>query len=247
MHTFFKLAIVQTRLYLREPMAVFFTLLMGPMLLVMMGCIFGSAPRPELNGLSQMDISVPSYMALVIGITGLTSIPVILTTRRETGALRRLSATPLRPLTYFLADALAPFLVILCSTALLILLGFLIYHVRFEGQWPSVAAGVILYTASCFALGYALAGMLPNARLATVLGNAIIIPMNIFSGALMPIELMPQGIQHFANFLPLTHGVSLLRGLWLGEPWSAHLLEVAVLGGMLVVGLVVAALTFKWE
>ncbi len=247
MRNFFKLAVVQTRLYLREPMAVFFTLLMGPMLLVMMGFIFGSAPRPELNGLSQMDISVPSYMALIIGITGLTSIPVMLTTRRETGVLRRLSATPLRPLTFFLADALAPFLVILCSVALLILLGFLIYHVHFEGQWPGVAAGVILYTLSCFALGYALAGILPNARLATVLGNAIIIPMNIFSGALMPIELMPQGIQHFANFLPLTHGVSLLRGLWFGEPWSAHLLEVAVLGGMLVVGLVVAALTFKWE
>ncbi len=247
MRTFFKLAIVQTKLYLREPLAVFFTLFMGPMLLVTMGFIFGSAPRPELNGLSQMDISVPSYMALIIGITGLTAIPVMVTTRRETGVLRRLSATPLRPLTYFLADALAPFVVTLCSAALLILLGFLVYHVRFEGQWSSFAAGVILYTGSCYSLGYALAGILPNARLAAVLGNAIIIPMNIFSGALMPIELMPQGIQKFANFLPLTHGVSLLRGLWLGEAWNAHLLEVAVLGGMLVVGAGVVILTFKWE
>ncbi len=247
MRAFFKLAIVQTRLYLREPMAVFFTLVMGPMLLVMMGFIFGSAPRPELNGLSQMHISVPSYMALIIGITGLTSIPVMLTTRREAGVLRRLSATPLRPLTYFLADALAPFVVSLCSAALLILLGFLVYHVRFEGQWLSISAGIFLYAAACFSLGYALAGLLPNARLATVLGNAIIIPMNIFSGALMPIELMPQGIQKFANFLPFTHGVSLLRGLWFGEAWSSHMLEVTILGGILVVGLGVVGLTFKWE
>ncbi len=247
MHTFLKMAIVQTKLYLREPMALFFSLFMGPMLLVTMGFIFGSAPRPELNGMSQMDISVPSYMALIIGITGLTSIPVMLATRRETGVLRRLSATPLRPLTYFLADALAPFLVVLCSAALLVGLGFLVYHVRFAGQWPSFAAGVSLYAAACFALGYALAGILPNARLAAVLGNAIIIPMNIFSGALMPIELMPQGIQNFASFLPFTHGVSLLRALWFGEAWGAHLLEAAVLGGMLVVGMGVVALTFKWE
>ncbi len=247
MHTFVKLAIVQTKLYLREPMAVFFTLLFGPLLLVMMGFIFGNAPQAALNGLSQMDIAVPSYMALIIGITGLTSIPVILTTRREVGVLRRLSATPLRPLTYFLADILAPFLVTLASAGLLVLLGFLVYHVRFEGQWLSVAAGTCLCTAAFFSLGYALAAILPNARLATVLGNAVIIPMNIFSGALMPIEMMPPGVQQVTTFLPLTHGVALLRGLWFGEAWGAHLPEVAVLGGLFVLGLVIVALTFKWE
>ncbi len=244
---FLKLAIVQTKLYLREPMALFFTLFMGPMLLVIMGFVFGNAPQAILNGLGQMDISVPSYIALIIGITGLTAIPVMLTTRRETGVLRRLSVTPLKPVTYFLADVLAPFLVTLCSASLLIGLGFLIYHVHFEGQWLSVAAGISLYSASCFSFGYALAGIIPNARLAAVLGNAIIIPMNIFSGALMPIEVMPPGIQKFASFIPLTHGVSLLRGLWFGDAWGAHLLEVAVLGGLLVVGIAVVALTFKWE
>ncbi len=247
MNAFVKLAIVQTKLYLREPLALFFTLLFGPLLLVMMGFIFGTTPRPELNGLSQMDVSVPSYIALIIGITGLTAVPVMLTTRRETGVLRRLSTTPLRPLTYFLADVLAPFLVILASVALMILLGFLVYRVRFEGQWLSLAAGITLYVASCFSLGYAMAAVIPNARLATVLGNAVIIPLNIFSGALMPIELMPKGIQNFANFLPLTHGVNLLRGLWFGEAWGAHLLEVAVLGGMLVVGMAVVRFTFRWE
>lgn len=247
MYAFVKLAIVQTKLYLREPMAVFFTLLFGPLLLVMMGFIFGNAPQAALNDLSQMDIAVPSYMALIIGITGLTSIPVMLTTRREMGVLRRLSATPLRPLTYFLADVLAPFLVTLASAGLLVLLGFLVYHVRFEGQWLSVAAGTCLCIASFFSLGYALAGILPNARLATVLGNAVIIPMNIFSGALMPIEMMPPGVQQVTTFLPLTHGVALLRGLWFGETWGAHLLEVAVLGGLLVLGMVVVGLTFKWE
>ncbi len=247
MYAFRKLSINQTKLYLREPMAIFFTLLLGPMLLVLMSFIFGKTPQPQLNGLSQMDISVPCYIALIIGITTLTAVPVTAATRRETGVLRRFSATPLRPLAYFLSDILAPFLVALAGVLLLILLGLSVYHVRFAGSWPSLVAGICLSAASFFALGYAIAGVVPNVRAAIVFGNAIVIPMNLLSGALIPLEVLPPEVKNIARFLPLTHVVTLLRGLWFGEPWRDHLLEVAVLTGVLIVGMVVVALTFRWE
>lgn len=247
MYAFGKLSMIQTKLYVREPMAIFFTLLLGPLMLVLMSFIFGNTPRPELNGLSQMDISVPSYIALIIGITALTTVPVTAATRRDMGVLRRFSATPLRPLVYFLADIVAPLLVSLAGIFLLVLMGLLIYHVRFEGSWFSLIAGMCLSTASFFALGYAIAGIVPNVRLAIVFGNAVVIPMNLLSGALIPLEVLPEGVKNIARFLPLTHVVTLMRGLWFGEAWGAHLLEVAVLIGLLIVGMVVIALTFKWE
>lgn len=247
MNAFAKLATLQTRLYLREPIAVFFTLLYGPFMLVIMGIIFGSAPRPELNGLSQMDISVPAYMALIIGITGLTAVPINAATRRETGVLRRFAATPLRPLVYFLADILAPLLVTLLGILFLLLLGLFVYHVRFHGQWLSLVAGILLSMLAFFSVGYAIAGVVPSARVAIVLGNVLIIPMAVFSGAFMPLEIMPETVQAISRFMPLTHVVNLLRGLWLGAPWSSLLLEVAVLVALLVLGMLVVALTFKWE
>jgi ABC-2 type transport system permease protein len=179
MRTFMKLAVVQTKLYLREPMAVFFTLLFGPLMLIMMGFIFGSKPQEVLNGLSQMDISVPAYIALIVGITGLMSIPIGTTLRRESGVLRRFSATPLKPLIYFLTDILAPFLVNLMGVALLISMGLFIYKVRFVGNWLSLFAGVCLCTLSFFTLGYAMAGLFKSARVYTVLGNVIIIPITV--------------------------------------------------------------------
>ena len=247
MRAFGKLAIMQTKLYLREPMSLFFTLLFGPMLLVIMGLIFGDTPQSVLNGLSQMDISVPAYIALIVGITGLTSVPIGAVTRRETGVLRRFSATPLKPLTYFLADILAPFLVTLMGVLVLILMGFGIYHIHFAGNWFSVAGAVCLSTLAFFALGYAIAGLVPNTRTAIVLGNVLIIPMNILSGALIPLEVMPQTVNQIARFIPLTYVVTLLRGLWFGSPWGNHLLEVAVLGGMLIISMLIVAFTFKWE
>jgi hypothetical protein len=35
--------------------------------------------------------------------------------------------------------------------------------------------------------------------------------------------------------------------LWIGEPWSQHSLEVIVLLGLLVVGVLVSIKTFRWE
>jgi len=244
---FMKLSSVQTKLYLREPMSVFFTLAFGPIMLVMMGVIFGSLPRTELNGLSQMDLSVPGYIGMIVGITGLTAVPIGAAQRRESGALRRFSATPLRPLTYFLSDILAPFLVTLLGALILALMGLLIYKVQFRGSWLSLFGAVCLSALAFFALGYALAGLVRSARATIVLANVLIIPLVTFSGAMVPLEVMPASVAKIANFLPLKHVVALMRGLWIGEAWGAHLLEVGVLVGILVVGTAVIALTFKWE
>jgi ABC-2 type transport system permease protein len=247
MRAFGKLALVQTKLYLREPMSVFFTLCFGPIMLVIMGFIFGSLPRTELGGMSQMEMSTTAYIGLILGLTGLTSVPIVTATRREMGVLRRLAATPLRPLVYFLTDILAPFAVTLLGILILILMGIFIYGVHFEGNWFSLFGAVCLSALSFFALGYAIAGLVRSARTAIVLGNVIIIPMVIFSGAMVPLDVMPQAVVNFSRFIPLKHVVTLVRGLWFGDLWGAHLLEVAVLAGMLAVSMLVVALTFKWE
>src|SRR5262249_6811074 len=65
------------------------------------------------------------------------------------------------------------------------------------------------------------------------------------SGAAIPVQIMPRGMRSASELLPLTHVVQLLQGLWFGEPWSAHLLQVGVLAGMLVIRVGVSARTFR--
>ena len=139
---FQKLTLVQAKLYLREPMAAFFTLLFGPAMLILLGFIFGNDPDPMLGGQGYLDVSVPSYMAMVIGIVGLTAVPISSANRREVGVLRRFSATPLRPLTYALTDVLVTFVMMLLGILLLVLVGKVVYSVRFEGNLFSVLAGI---------------------------------------------------------------------------------------------------------
>lgn len=242
-----KLVVVQAKLYLREPMGVFFTLLFAPLLLVVMGLIFGNEPQPVFGGHGQLDIYVPMYAAIVIGMVGLTTIPIEASARRDAGVLRRFRATPLRPLTYIVSDVLVYFVMILLGIFLLFAIGMGIYGVQFDGNPLALLAGISLSAAAFLTLGYLIASVSPNTRIATVIGNVLLIPMMMLSGITLPLEMMPETVRQVARFIPLTHVATLLRGLWFGEPVGQHVTEIVVLGGILIVGMIVAARTFRWE
>jgi ABC-2 type transport system permease protein len=244
---FWRLSLVQAKLYIREPMAMFFTLLFAPSIFVLLGSIFKNTPDPLYGGRGYLDMSVPAYMAVVIGIVGLTAVPIGSATRLETGVLRRFSVTPLRPLAYFLTDVLVPFVITLVGLLLLFLVGTVIYRVRFEANPFSLLAAVCLGAFAFFSVGYALVGLIHSARAVTLIGNVVLYPLMLFSGAMVPLEVMPDTVRNISRYLPLTQLVALLRGLWFHQGWSKLVTETAVLAGMGILGLVVIARTFRWE
>ena len=247
MRPLWKLTLIGAKLYLREPVAAFFTIVFAPMMLVLFGSIYGNTPSPLFGGRGTIDISVPAYIGLIIATVGLISVPIGVASRREAGVLRRYRATPLRLAIYLTADVLVYFGMTLLGVVLLILTGKIGYNVRFDGNVVSVLAGFSLGALSFFALGFLIAGLAPTARIAQTVGMVIAFPMMFLSGATIPLEVLPATVREVARFIPLTHVVTLLRGLWAGEAWSKHLTEVVVLVGVLVVGTAISAKTFRWE
>jgi ABC-2 type transport system permease protein len=225
----------------------FFTLVFPLMMLILFGSIFGNKPVPEFGGRGTIDISLPIYTAMIIGTTGLMSTTITMATYRENGVLRRLRTTPVSPLLILVAEVIVVFIMTCLGMLLLIAAGKLVYHVRFEGNFLSVLAGFFLASLSFFGIGFIIAGIMPTARTAQVVGLVLLYPMIYLSGAAFPTELMPAAIKNISVYLPLTYVVNLLRGLWIGEAWGKHLLDVAVLAGMLIVGIVVSVKTFRWE
>jgi len=247
MRAFWKLTLTQAKLYLREPIAAFFTIVYAPMMLVLFGTIYGNEPTPMFGGRGTVDVSVPAYIGLIILSVGLMGLPIATATSREKGVLRRYRATPLRPATYLAADVLVYFCMTLLGVLLLILVGKIGYRVRFDGDVLSLLASFSLGALSFFAFGFLIASLSPTARIAQTVGMVIAFPMMFVSGATVPLEVLPEGVRHAARFIPLTHVVTLLRGVWVGEVWGEHLTEVIVLLGVLVVGVIVSAKTFRWE
>jgi ABC-2 type transport system permease protein len=209
--------------------------------------MYGNTPTAMFGGYGSMDISMPAYTALLLGTVGFLSVPITISGYRETGVLRRFRATPVQPLTYILADVVANLIMTLLGMLGLVIAGWLLYRVRFEGQVLAVILAVVFSGLAMFTIGYLIGSLAPSARTAQVIGMVIFYPMMFLSGASVPLEVMPETIRRVASFLPLTYVVKLLRGLWFGEAWGEHLLPTAVLGGILVVGTALAARFFRWE
>ena len=247
MRAFAKLTWVQTKLYWREPVALFFTIAYAPLMLLLFGSIYGNKPNPLLGNHGMVDMSVPAYAVLIIIAVGLISVPIGAATSREQGILRRYRVTPLRPLVYILVDVFVYYLMTLSGMICLIAVGAAVFHVHFAGNWFYIFLAFTLGTFATFAMGYLIAGVAKTARMAQSLGMIIAFPIMFLSGAAIPLQVLPHNMQRFAKLIPQTYAVTLLQGLWFGTSWGKHLTDVAVLLGVIIVGTLVAIKVFRWE
>lgn len=242
-----QLTLTDIRLYIREPIAIFFTIVFPPLLVVLFGVISGNEPNEISGGLGVMDVAMPAYAAMVLCIVGFMAIPVNICSQRESGVLRRYRCSPLRPRVFITADVLCNLLMALLGVLALVVTGWLLYGVAFGGNALVVAVAIVFCACSMFSIGYLIAALVPNARTANIVGLLLLYPMMFLSGATIPAEVMPDSVRKIAQFLPLTYAVRLLKGLWFGKPWSDFLFATAVLLGVFVVCSVLATRFFRWE
>jgi ABC-2 type transport system permease protein len=235
------------RSLLREPVGLFFAVIFAPVLVLILGIVFDNGPDPNLGGRSFIEATLPAFPSMVLAITGVLLVPVSHLTLRESGALRRLRLTPLRPATFIAADLTVNFLVGMIGMVAALAMGWLAFGVVPSGSLFAVLLAAALGLVAFLALGYTLAGIYPSSGAATGIGNTLMLLLMISSGAFIPLETMPDGVQNVMNFSPVRHVATLLRGLWEGEGWSTLLLPVGVLSAMILVFGALATTLFRWE
>jgi ABC-2 type transport system permease protein len=174
-------------------------------------------------------------------------IPIATAANREAGVLRRFRITPLRPSAYIVSNIVSYYVMTAAGVVALVVVGKAVYGMKFQGNVLSVWAGFTLGSLAFFALGYLVAGVAPTARVAQAVGMIAAFPMMFLSGSTIPLEVLPQSVRNISRFIPLTHVVTLMRGLWAGESWGKHLTEAAVLSGVLLGGMLLSARFFRWE
>jgi ABC-2 type transport system permease protein len=244
MRPLWKLTVTETKLYLREPAAVFFTLAF-PLLLLWLNGGSGNRPRAELGGRGVMDVLVPGFVAMVLALAGLTNLPGLLATYRERGILRRLAVTPVSPTTLLAAQLLAHLAVATAGTLLIVAAGTVLFDLNPPRDPGRLLAAYLLGALALLAVGSVLAALAPTARVAEAAGLAVFFPMIFLSGAAVPRESLSAGMRRIGEVLPLTPVVDGLRAAW--EGGGPGLLTLAALAAILVVATAVAARTFRWE
>ena len=92
-----------------------------------------------------------------------------------------------------------------------------------------------------------IASLIPTARFAQPVATLLLYPMLGLSGLFFPIAVLPPAAQTVAKVLPVTYAVSLLSGVWRGDAWSAHVVDVAALAATFLVCTAVSGRVFRWE
>jgi len=246
MHSWLKLTWVETKLFLREPGA-YFALVLPLALLFIFGAIYGNKPSAFLDGHGSLDFYMPAYIGMLIIATGFYSLPIAIINYRERGILFRLQATPLRPLAILSAQIGANFLMTTAGAIILVVAGKLFYNVHITSSMPNVLLAYVLSVLSIFALGFLMASIVPNARVAPIIGTLLFLSMLYLSGATVPLKVYPQVVQQIAWFLPLTHAIKLMQDMWFGGSWLDHWVNLLALLGLLSVCLLLSVKLFRWR
>ena len=243
-----KLTWIEIKIFMREPLGVFGTIGFPVLVFLGLGRFVGRKPvPPSIAASSFVQVAVPVFASLLIAISAVLSLVTIISIYREGGILKRLRATPLRPQTILTAHVIVKLLLTVVTLALMVLAGKRLYPIGLHVSLFAFTVGLLISTCSILSVGFLIASVIPTARFAQPIGAAILYPMFAVSGLFLPIESLPPFLHPVARVVPLTYAVSLLEGIWKGEPWSAHISDVVGLAVVFVVCTAISARVFRWE
>jgi len=239
---------LETKIFMREPLGLFGTVGLPVAIFVLMGRMFGGASRPASDRMATLvGIQLPVLAVMLICLSAVLSLVTIIAIYRESGILKRLRATPLRPHTILTAHVLVKILTSLVTMALLLLAGKRYYPGGLDVPLGSATLALLISTLTILSMGFVIASVVPTARFAQPIGTLILYPMIAVCGLFAPIEALPSGLRVVARVVPLTYVASLLQGIWRGEAWSAHTTDLGALLVTFVVCTAISARVFRWE
>lgn len=252
MHNIIAFLKVELRALLREPISVFFMLVVPVILTVVFGGTFGHEKTKFGNEILGIDTVIPINIVFLLANTGLMGIPITMTEIKEQSVLKRYITYPIQYRSYFAALFITFALVATVSTLLFGGIAFIFYGAKYyltlaqTGLWL-ITTLLIMYI--FFGMGFLLSLLIKSSRTASMICSGVFMAMLFSSGVVMPLESQPVYVQKAASLLPMSHSVTALQMSWIGKSnttdFTHNVLYLLLAGLMLSV--VLAVVRIKWD
>jgi ABC-2 type transport system permease protein len=251
-------ALKQTRYNLvetfRNSRVLVFTIVFPVVMLVLFNSIFASGDNKTVE-FAGGSISTDAYftagiLGYAIMMSSFSTLAIGITTKRESGALKRMRGTPMAPWTFIAAEIVRSIVLVVIMAVLLLLIGHLAFDVRIPGEG---LVGLVVYialgTASLAALGIAITVFLPNADAASTVAPFSAVILSFISGVFIPVDTLPDWLEEVGRVFPLYHIAEGLQTTLVDGDGGTGLDggNVAVLAVWGLAGIAIAARRFRWE
>ena len=228
--------------FLRERTQLYGSLARTVVWLFILGAgLRGSVTVP--GNISYLQFVFPGMLAMAIIFSSLQS-AISIIFDREFGFLKEILVAPVPRTSVVIGKALAGAIIATLQGTVLFVFA------PFVGVFPNplqilACIGVMLL----IGVGLTSVGIMIAARMTSFEGfgtinNFVVLPLYFTSAAQFPLTRAPQWLQVLARFNPLTYAVDILRGL-LDDVWTyTAAVDIAVLTGFAIVGIIAATWAF---
>lgn len=235
----------EAKLFVREPMALFVTLLLPAAMVGIYGLVYlGSKDDPGAQEYI-IKMIVASAVPLPLALLALNVVPTLLAGYREKGILRRMSASPANPALVLVAQFLIYLVVALVEVAMVLVVAKVAFGIPLPETLLGYVGVTVFAAVSLIALGLLVAAVAPSARSATGIGMVIYLVSLLLGGVFLPGSALPDILARIGEFTPVGAAVHAMQDTWLGE--ALRVQDLAVMGvGTVVLGFAATRL-FRWE
>lgn len=245
MKRFWKLYAIEQKLALRSGDMLLFGVAMPVGIMILITMIAGQ--KTAGDGYTYLESSFASLIAVGICASAFMGIPLTIVDYRDKKILKHFFTTPCSPMWILGSDVLccAGNAVLSALSVTLVSVAFLGY--RMKGNIPAFVGAWVLTLASMFSIGLLMASLCRTVKAVNAATSLVYFPMLFLSGATIPYELFPAGLQKVANVLPLAQGIKLMKAVSMGMEMDSIWKIVALLVGITLVCGAISVRTFRWE
>jgi len=134
---------------------------------------------------------------------------------RERGTWEQLLVTPMRPLEIVVGKALPAIPIAYLVFLMMLTVSLVGFGLPMRGSWILLLAVVFLYILVELGVGVLMSSISRSQIQAFLLVVTLMMVEFIFSGYIFAVDTMPPAIQALANFVPMNHGLNMVRSILL--------------------------------
>ncbi|MCW4386013.1 ABC transporter permease [Salinibacterium sp. SYSU T00001] len=250
----------EVKAYFRQGDAVFFGFLFPIVMLTIFSVAFSEGDfgtTADGTVVTAADYYLPAMLAAGVLLSGLQNMALDIAAEKGDGTLKRLAGSPLPVISYFIGKIGQVLVSGVVQAALLLTLAALAFRVELPSdpdRWATFAWVFLLGIATSAILGIGLSSIPRSAKSANAVIIPIVLVLQFISGVYLQFSALPEWLQNVASVFPLKWMAQGMRAAFLpeeyrmleaGEVWNLGGVAIALIV-WLVVGLVLARVTFRW-
>lgn len=167
------------------------------------------------SNLDYVIYTVPCLVGILSMLLALNVTAMSVSRERENGTFDQLLVSPLQPWQILIGKMLPAMIIGIGESTLLMIFALNLFSVPFTGSLFLLYFSMIVFLLSIVGVGLFISSI-SHTQQQSILGAFVFMtPTMLLSGYATPIENMPHWLQPFTNFLPITHFLIIIKGIFL--------------------------------